>query len=40
MDLDTVNAICGEHMVHNDDISLCYDATTNNLIDVIKGSHI
>ncbi|GER48988.1 developmentally regulated GTP binding protein 1 [Striga asiatica] len=38
LDLETVKAICGEYRIHNADISLRYDATADDLIDVIEGS--
>ncbi|KAG6391493.1 hypothetical protein SASPL_149248 [Salvia splendens] len=40
LDLDTVKAICGEYRIHNADISLRYDATADDLIDVIEGSRV
>ena len=40
LDLDTVKAICGEYRIHNADVSLRYDATADDLIDVIEGSRI
>ncbi|XP_077249992.1 GTP-binding protein-like protein isoform X2 [Tasmannia lanceolata] len=40
LDLETVKAICGEYRIHNADISLRYDATADDLIDVIEGSRI
>jgi ribosome-interacting GTPase 1 len=38
--LETVKAICSEYKIHNADISLRYDATADDLIDVIEGSRI
>lgn len=35
LDLETVKAICSEYRIHNADISLRYDATADDLIDVI-----
>lgn len=40
LDLETVKAICSEYRIHNADISLRYDATADDLIDVIEGSRI
>ncbi|KAI5405179.1 Developmentally-regulated G-protein 3 [Lathyrus oleraceus] len=40
LDLDTVKAICSEYRIHNADITLRYDATADDLIDVIEGSRI
>lgn len=40
LDLDTVKAICGEYRIHNADINLRYDATADDLIDVIEGSRV
>ncbi|GFQ06580.1 developmentally-regulated G-protein 3 [Phtheirospermum japonicum] len=40
LDLETVKAICGEYRIHNADISLRYDATADDLIDVIEGSRV
>ena len=40
LDLDTVKAICGEYRIHNADVSLRYDATADDLIDVIEGNRI
>ena len=40
LDLDTVKAICSEYRIHNADITLKYDATADDLIDVIEGSRI
>jgi len=38
LDLDTVKAILAEYRIHNADITLKYDATTEDLIDVIEGN--
>ncbi|CAA6659537.1 unnamed protein product [Spirodela intermedia] len=38
LDLETVKAICSEYRIHNADINLRYDATADDLIDVIEGS--
>ncbi|KAF2284217.1 hypothetical protein GH714_019941 [Hevea brasiliensis] len=38
LDLETVKAICSEYRIHNADITLKYDATADDLIDVIEGS--
>ena len=40
LDLDTVKAICSEYRIHNADVSLRYDATADDLIDVIEGSRV
>jgi ribosome-interacting GTPase 1 len=40
LDLETVKAICSEYRIHNADISLRYDATADDLIDVIEGSRV
>lgn len=40
LDLDTVKAICSEYRIHNADITLRYDATADDLIDVIEGSRV
>ncbi|RYR04389.1 hypothetical protein Ahy_B06g084108 isoform C [Arachis hypogaea] len=40
LDLDTVKAICSEYKIHNADITLRYDATADDLIDVIEGSRV
>lgn len=40
LDLDTVKAICSEYKIHNADITLRFDATADDLIDVIEGSRI
>ncbi|EFJ09453.1 hypothetical protein SELMODRAFT_235812 [Selaginella moellendorffii] len=40
LDLETVKAICGEYRIHNADVSLRYDATADDLIDVIEGNRM
>jgi ribosome-interacting GTPase 1 len=40
LDLETVKAICSEYRIHNADITLRFDATADDLIDVIEGSRI
>ncbi|KAM5577481.1 developmentally-regulated G-protein 3 [Rosa sericea] len=40
LDLETVKAICGEYRIHNADITLRFDATADDLIDVIEGSRV
>eukprot|EP00271_Cylindrocystis_brebissonii_P010607 TRINITY_DN26862_c0_g1_i1.p1 TRINITY_DN26862_c0_g1~~TRINITY_DN26862_c0_g1_i1.p1 ORF type:complete len:372 (+),score=79.35 TRINITY_DN26862_c0_g1_i1:276-1391(+) len=40
LDLDTVKAICSEYRIHNADVSLKYDASVDDLIDVIEGNRI
>lgn len=40
LDLETVKAICSEYRIHNADINLRYDATADDLIDVIEGSRV
>ncbi|KAK4394083.1 Developmentally-regulated G-protein 3 [Sesamum angolense] len=40
LDLETVKAICGEYRIHNADINLRYDATADDLIDVIEGNRV
>ncbi|PHU00626.1 Developmentally-regulated GTP-binding protein 1 [Capsicum chinense] len=40
LDLDTVKAICSEYRIHNADVHLRYDATADDLIDVIEGSRV
>nr|GMC63082.1 developmentally-regulated G-protein 3 [Ipomoea batatas] len=40
LDLETVKAICSEYRIHNADIHLRYDATADDLIDVIEGSRV
>lgn len=38
LDLDLVRSILGEYKIHNADITLRYDATTDDLIDVVEGN--
>jgi ribosome-interacting GTPase 1 len=40
LDLDTVKSILSEYRIHNADITLRYDATSDDLIDVIEGNRI
>eukprot|EP00047_Mylnosiga_fluctuans_P001874 m.222273 g.222273 ORF g.222273 m.222273 type:complete len:367 (-) comp10733_c0_seq1:86-1186(-) len=40
LDLDTVKAILSEYRIHNADIVLRYDATEDELIDVIEGNRM
>ncbi|KAI3704320.1 hypothetical protein L1987_74537 [Smallanthus sonchifolius] len=40
LDLETVKAICSEYKIHNADVTLRFDATADDLIDVIEGSRI
>lgn len=40
LDLDTVKSILSEYKIHNADITLRYDATSDDLIDVIEGNRI
>lgn len=40
LDLDTVKTILSEYKIHNADIILRCDATTDDLIDVIEGNRI
>ncbi|KAL3092359.1 hypothetical protein niasHS_007568 [Heterodera schachtii] len=40
LDTDTVKTILSEYRIHNADITLKYDATTEDLIDVIEGNRI
>lgn len=35
-----MKAICSEYRIHNADINLRYDATADDLIDVIEGSRV
>ncbi|KAI3775855.1 hypothetical protein L1987_45611 [Smallanthus sonchifolius] len=36
LDLETVKAICSEYKIHNADVTLRFDATADDLIDVIE----
>jgi len=38
LDLDLVRTILSEYKIHNADITLRYDATTDDLIDVVEGN--
>ena len=38
--MDTVRTILSEYKIHNADISLRYDATAEDLIDVIEGNRV
>ena len=40
LDVDTVKTILGEYKMHNADITLRYDATAEDLIDVIEGNRV
>lgn len=40
LDGDTVKSILSEYKIHNADITLRYDATSDDLIDVIEGNRI
>ncbi|ELT90578.1 hypothetical protein CAPTEDRAFT_152844 [Capitella teleta] len=40
LDLDLVRSILGEYKIHNADITLRFDATTEDLIDVIEGNRV
>jgi len=40
LDFDTVKTILSEYKIHNADITLRIDATTDDLIDVIEGNRI
>ncbi|CAL1380115.1 unnamed protein product [Linum trigynum] len=40
VDLETVKAICREYRIHNADLTLRFDATADDLIDVIEGSRV
>ncbi|ORZ34363.1 developmentally-regulated GTP-binding protein 1-like protein [Catenaria anguillulae PL171] len=40
LDLDIVKSICSEYRMHNADIRFNYDATADDLIDVIEGNRI
>lgn len=40
LDMDLVKTILGEYKIHNADITLRYDATSEDLIDVIEGNRI
>ena len=38
LDLDLVKTILSEYRIHNADITLRYDATADDLIDVVEGN--
>ena len=40
MDLDTVRTILSEYKIHNADITLRYDANSDDLIDVVEGNRV
>ncbi|XGW16362.1 hypothetical protein V3C99_001657 [Haemonchus contortus] len=40
LDLDAVKSILSEYKIHNADITLRYDATSEDLIDVIEGNRV
>lgn len=40
LDSDTVKTILSEYKIHNADITLKYDATSDDLIDVVEGNRI
>jgi len=40
LDVDTVKTILAEYRIHNADVTLKYDATTEDLIDVIEGNRV
>lgn len=40
LDTDTVKTILSEYKIHNADITLRYDATSDDLIDIIEGNRI
>lgn len=40
LDGDTVKSILSEYKIHNADVTLKYDATSDDLIDVIEGNRI
>jgi ribosome-interacting GTPase 1 len=40
LDLDTVKSILSDYCTHNADITLRYDAASDDLIDVIEGTWI
>ncbi len=40
LDMDLVKTILGEYRIHNADITLRYDASTEDLIDVIEGNRV
>lgn len=40
LDIDLVKSILGEYKIHNADVVLRYDATVDDLIDVVEGNRI
>lgn len=40
LDFDTVKMILSEYKISNADITLRYDATSDDLIDVIEGNRV
>ncbi|KAI6219612.1 hypothetical protein M3Y99_01644700 [Aphelenchoides fujianensis] len=40
LDAETVKTILGEYKIHNADVTLKYDATSEDLIDVIEGNRV
>lgn len=40
LDIDTVKTILSEYKIHNADVTLRYDATPEDLIDVIEGNRL
>ncbi len=40
LDIDTVKTILSEYRIHNADVFIKYDATSDDLIDVIEGNRI
>jgi ribosome-interacting GTPase 1 len=38
LDLEVLRAVLGEYKIHNADINIRYDATVDDLIDVIEGN--
>ncbi|XP_004343888.1 developmentally regulated GTP binding protein 1 [Capsaspora owczarzaki ATCC 30864] len=40
LDLDMVKSVLGEYKIHNADVILRYDATVDDLIDVVEGNRV
>lgn len=40
LDIDTVKTILSEYRIHNADITLRFDATSDDLIDIVEGNRI
>lgn len=40
LDIETVKTILSEYKIHNADITLRYDANSDDLIDVIEGNRV